>query len=39
MQADLRARYRIASDECVGCYLGDDGPSMHDYDYGCQYRS
>lgn len=30
MQAKLRQQYRIPASSCVGCVLGDDGPSMHD---------
>jgi len=37
MQAILRKQYRIAKSRCVGCRLGDDGPSMHDMGYGCAY--
>ena len=37
LQAEYRARFNIAAEECVGCVLGDDGPSTHDYSYGCEY--
>lgn len=37
LQAQSRAQLRIPAQECVGCYLGDDGPSLHDYSYGCEY--
>jgi len=36
-QDKYRAQFRIPSKRCVGCYLGDDGPSMHDMSYGCAY--
>ena len=29
LQADMRRSYRIPKSTCVGCYLGDDGPSIH----------
>lgn len=33
LQAKLRKDFGIEADECVGCFLGDDGPSMHDCKY------
>lgn len=29
IQRQMRARYRFAKRECVGCTIGDDGPSVH----------
>ena len=29
LQVKFRKEYRIAKYACVGCYLGDDAPSMH----------
>lgn len=37
IQANMRRDFRIAASACVGCYMGDDGPSIHDFGYGCQY--
>ena len=37
LQRELRETARVPKDDCVGCYLGDDGPSIHDFGYGCQY--
>jgi hypothetical protein len=39
LQVKWRQAYRIPADECVGCYMGDDGPSLHDCSYGCEYYS
>jgi len=38
-QRDLRKRLRITRSACVGCYLGDDGLSMHNcYMHGGEGR-
>jgi hypothetical protein len=29
IQVDLAKQYRIPRSTCVGCYIGDDGPSVH----------
>jgi hypothetical protein len=29
LQTQFRKQYRMTKSACVGCYLGDDGPSMH----------
>jgi len=29
VQLDLRKKFRIPKSTCVGCYLGDDGISIH----------
>lgn len=29
LQERFRKQYRIPKSTCVGCYLGDDGPSLH----------
>jgi hypothetical protein len=29
-QSSLRKAYGLTRSACVGCYLGDDAPSMHD---------
>lgn len=30
MQKELRKKAEVPKGACVGCYLGDDGPSIHD---------
>lgn len=35
--AEASVTLGIPEGACAGCYLGDDGPSMHDYGYGCEY--
>ena len=30
LQKRLRKQAKVPKGACVGCYLGDDGPSMHD---------
>ena len=38
LQRETREKLRITDgDVCVGCFLGDAGPTMHDYSYGCDY--
>jgi hypothetical protein len=38
LQRETRETLGITDpDVCVGCFLGDDGPTMHDYSYGCGY--
>ena len=37
MQTKYRAMFNLSDGACVGCVLGDDGPAMHDYSYGCEY--
>ena len=38
LQRETRERLGITDpDVCVGCLLGDAGPTMHDYSYGCAY--
>jgi hypothetical protein len=36
LQVEMRAKLKVPDDQCVGCYLGDDGPSMHDFGYACE---
>jgi hypothetical protein len=33
----VRAEFRIPGGECLGCYLGDCSPDMHDIPDACEY--
>lgn len=33
----VRAEFGVPSGECLGCYLGDCSPDMHDVPDACDY--
>jgi hypothetical protein len=33
----VRAEFRIPGGECLGCWLGDAAPEMHDIPDACEY--
>jgi hypothetical protein len=35
--AKVREQFRVPGGECLGCYLGDAGPEMHDVPDACEY--
>ncbi len=38
MQRDVRERANLTRrTACVGCFLGDASPLMHDYGHSCEY--